>query len=213
MPTYDTYPDSSLIQSLLGSVGIEVPEEFDFVPFADAAVSEWERTTGFKPFLAGESGTFLYDPPGPNCVGEARGGARRLFLDRGFISIESITTSGVLRVEGEDYRLRPYNHSADGDPITEIDFVSVQWGRPQCIEVVGVPGYATTIPADAWTAILQLGASYVAKQLAEGVASVGETEIRTEIDTVTWDSSLVAQSGATWAALARRTMLRYIRFS
>lgn len=217
MSDYALYPVAADVEALLTKSGITVPTGFDTASYALAAIDELEQTTRWRPFLAGASSDFSFDPPGPNLVGEMRGGGRRLLLDRGFTSITAVHTgvtpsspTGNLLVLGTDYRLRPYNAAHDSEPYTEIEFTAYQYGPPSSVKVTGTPGFTATLRAEVWAAVRDLAASRCANALRE--AAFGDNVDEEEMDIHERKSiELLQKWGDTWRGNAIRTIMRYVR--
>lgn len=68
------------------------------------------------------------------------------------------TTAGSSLIAGTSYWLRPQNAPQFYRPYKYIEFQYPQWGNPQSILVTGRFGFSTTVPEDAWQAILYMAA-------------------------------------------------------
>lgn len=215
---YSSYPVGDDVKSLMEASGIEVSSSFNFDIYAEEAAEAWERETRYRPFLAGDSTSYYYDPPGPNAHSQVRGGSRLLFLERGFTSItevkNAITASdpaGTTLTEGEDYRLLPYNAEADGVPYTSIEFIATQYGLPASIKVTGIPGYCTELSASVWNAVCKLAAASVARAFKEGLAQ-GLIEYKEDDVTERGSIELVQKAGDSWHAEAMRVARQFMRY-
>lgn len=219
--TYTAYPQATDVSAFVDAAGVSIPTGFGVTQFeqvASAAVNEWERLTGYRPFLATTAtASFYYDPPGPNDRGESRGGARRLILDRGFTTVSEVRngitttdTAGTVLTAGTDYRLWPKNAPQDSQPYTCIDFVGVQYGEPDSIKVTGTAGYATAINAEVYQAVLEIAAGDIMSAVMQGISTdpaewkEGDVSERNSVE-------LVQKLGEQWRNKGRSTALRYRR--
>lgn len=217
MLTYPDPPTLEDVESLLTGVGMTVPTGFDAEAWVQAALDEFCDRTGYPALWPAASADYRYDPPGPERNGDRRGGGRRLFFDRGFVSVSGVHAgvvgvgAGSALVAETDYWLMPFNAAVDGKPYTSIEFARDQWGVPKSIKVTGISGYATMIKADAWNAIRQLALALYAEGLREGRG--GKAVEWTDGDGVHERKSieLIQQWGATWRTQAEKTMARYER--
>ena len=69
------------------------------------------------------------------------------------MSLTSLTVTGDARTVNSDFWLLPENAAANEEPYESIEFYVPAWGLPRSIVVVGVWGWATTIPDDVWVAV------------------------------------------------------------
>lgn len=147
-----------------------------------AAVAEWERETGWVPFLTGAAQTRTYDPPGPSPGGaqgpvgllygvNAMGGSRKLFLNAGVRTVTTLkvgvtaTSTGTALTQNSDFWLRPQNATNYDRPFTYVEFGRAQYGPPASITVLAPFGFGTIIPDDAWFAILKKSAKHLIPSL------------------------------------------------
>lgn len=213
--SYAAYPVKDDVEALVSGAGITIPATFNVEYQLYGAIEELEQTTGYRPFLAGASDTYRFDPPGPNDRGMRRGGSRLLLLDQAFVTVTEVRTgvtpddAGTVLVENEDYYLRPENYDKHLEPITQILFASIQYGLPRSIKVTGTPGYAEEIRADVWNAVRDLAAGRVAHALRQGIAAgqpidwtSGDVSERRSIE-------LLQKLGDAWYSGARRVIARY----
>lgn len=146
----------------------------------DTGKGNWEEETGFIPFLASGAHVARYfDPPGPpaSARNAIRGGGRVLHLQGGFAALTHIKVNGVAYTAGTDCYLRPNNAALKLKPYTSIEFITDIWGMPQCIEISAQWGWWTTIPANAWEAVMQEAKYLLAPTLLQK-ASVGASRIK-----------------------------------
>ena len=216
--THAAYPTGAEVKTFVSGTGVTVPTAFTFDEHAFAAIKEWERLTRYRPFLAATAAaTYKYDPPGPNRTTEYRGGARKLFLDRGFVSISEVRSAvtvadpaGTLLVVDEDYRLWPPNANVDLEPFTVIDFIGARTGVPHSVTVKGIAGYSILLTADVYQAVLELAAGNAMAALQVGIA--GDTIDWTEGDVRERSSvELIQKWGEHWRKSAHATAASYRR--
>ena len=215
--TYDAYPTPAELAVFISNWNITTPTNFDVEVYAFGAINEWERLTDYKPFLAGSSASYRYDPPGPNRTTENRGGARRLFLDRGFTTVTEVVAgitaddpTGTVLVVDVDYRLWPVNAATDLQPYTAIDFIHVRHGQPNSIKVTGPPGYSVLLEAAVFRAILEIGAGEAMTGLQVALSSdaiewaEGDVRERSSVE-------LVQKMGTQWRTHGRAVAMQYRR--
>lgn len=131
----------------------------------DAAISAFERDTGYRPFKAETADSTRYFSV------QDVGHRGLLDLRAGYVSVTSVTV-GVSATEvgsaltvNVDYWAEPV--SGDG-PINFIRFLSEPAGYPRSIVVAGKRGYAASIPAEAWQAVLNRAAIESLSQVEAG---------------------------------------------
>ena len=203
----NAYPVDSDITALINGSGITLPSGYSTSGYAAAAIDEWEKLTGFIPFLNTEgSSAQTFDPPGvrPNAksYGSLYGGERVMALKGGLVSVASVVSSGQTMVLGTDYRLRPGNAAAKGKPFTWIEFAYPIWGLPDSVVVTGVFGYCSgSIPQTAWDAIVRIGAAMVARDVLQGIYA-SPTDIKEGDEAVQQDS--FRDLGQAWEAYSAR---------
>jgi len=306
------YPSSAELGAFLYSSGlITAPasaqqSQMFFDEAINAAVTEWERETGWVPFLSSGSTTRYYDPPGPETgpvgiyVGLNNiGGGRKLFLNAGLRSnptvyvgrITSLLTvggtvsgtvtagvftgtftsdlgagtftgtgsctitgtgsatltftitgtgnsahtitgttdgnptgtctgtasvagstisNGTLLHQNVEYFLRPQNAASYDRPWTYLDFTYYQYGNPGSISVTGVFGFGSTVPDDAWYAILKKAVMHLVPSL-EIVITGGQSQIKLGNDIFTFNPQLYQRQTAMWQQQVEVVCGRYKR--
>lgn len=101
-----------------------------------AAVRQFEKDTGYSPFLADGAKSVRHDPPKDG----------RLTLACGFVSVTAValdyssTSDGSVLVEDTDYSLLPLNYADRGMCVDQIDFFYARGGMPRSVLVTGEPG-------------------------------------------------------------------------
>ena len=213
------YPTADDLEAYLLTLGIYPSDPpraelaaLDLPGKAAAAVAEWETRTGYKPFLAnGSDTTRIYDPPGHG---------RYLELGTGLLSVSALFTGvtaetpGTERVEGTDFWLEAVEAAYEGGPYEVITFPG-GWGGPRrSIAITGRWGYASTVPDDAWQAILMRGAALCAPQLSL-VLGGGAESVRVLSSEVRYPSAAqggpLASQAAGWQSLFDAAVRRYRR--
>lgn len=183
------------------------------------AVTMWESGTGYDPFLAATQ-TRVFDPPGPTIRGtrygyRARGGERRVSFDNGLWTLTSITTgvdavsTGTVRTLGTDFFLLPVNAPQRGEPYTSAEFVLPIWGNLQSVHIVGSWGFTSTVPDDAWNAILGMAAYTVLPQLVHSLTG-GVAEYREEDEYKKFTVNPFKAQGDAWKMAFDKAVLSYL---
>src|SRR5262245_848463 len=147
------YPTGADIAEYLAEFGITVTNTAMLDTLAAAGVLRFEREAGRR-MLAGADQARTYDPPATPL----------LDLGADLIGITSIAyqpqgSSSQAYSSPADYRLLPQNAPQLGRPWEMVDFVRVWWcpqpsSQRGALTVTGKWGYGTTIPEDAWLAML-----------------------------------------------------------
>lgn len=138
------YPTVAEISSALAEQGVTVPGTLAAI--VAAVIADWERKTGYKPFLgASAATTWLFDAPYLS---------RDFTLDfeGGFWAITSISNNDVA-VDADDYDLLPLNAANDGRGWDRVRFASHPGFGRGTISVVGKRGYAEELPDDVYQAL------------------------------------------------------------
>ncbi len=156
------YPTEEELGTFLVAAGLAstAPDTGVLGPYIQQAVDQFERSTGWVPFLEEASAhDYYFDAP--------EWGAS-LDLLSGFTTITAVVTgyspesSGNTLTLNEDYYLVAYNAALDGSPFTKIDFRSTPPSGMRSIVVTGKKGFASSIPADVYQAVLQRAAGNAA---------------------------------------------------
>lgn len=146
----------------------------------DAAVAEWERLTGWQPFLGATAddepvlATRAFDPPEWGTV---------LPLRTGLLSIESVTVGVSPESSGTELAATGYEGlPVLGSPFTEIRFRSAWGGGPGSVRIEGWWGYCSAVPADAYDAVLNRAAALAVEAEIPGVSSGGFAQGSLRVD-------------------------------
>lgn len=177
---------------------------------ADSAKEEWERDSGFMPWIGQADLTRYFDPP----VGYI------LDLNGGLASLTTLTIAGQGLTEGQDYYLEPVN-AFPLAPWTYIRFAYNVYGEAQSIEVTGKWGYrvagSNAVPQDVYDAVLRRAASKALAVLSgsSGVATSPLTSVRQDDVAYTWaatsDTQVAVGGPAQWEREWYDTLARYKR--
>lgn len=216
MPT--SYPSAADVEALLKSSSYW-PTDATKAEFArlqaaigaSAAADEWERVTGWAPFLVDKSVATtreFWDGP------DSRG-----FLDfeGGALEVESVSVNGNALVAGGygGYRLEPENAASRHKPITGLH-LGYRAGfynlHAQPIVVKALWGWGRTLPADVWQAIQQKAALIALTQIEnlQNIASISEDGFTKAFDVV----GVVTQKDLVtlvWGKSFNTTAERYVR--
>ena len=179
-PDYTRYPNLVDVAAMLAAAGLQTSAASltlaDLVPlsmYSDTAVRDWERRTGYIPFLPNSVDVTRYYTPqgaeyrtGSTMLPALQGGSNYLDLKAGLVSVTSVSVGynvvnpggATALVQNQDYFLFPENADVEGKPWTMIKWSFPVRGAERSIQIVGKWGYAPgntpTVPADAWHAIL-----------------------------------------------------------
>ncbi len=161
-----TWPGVGDLQALLVGAGIltdppsAAAQLLPWDTFLAAAIARWEAATGYKPFLAGAAAVRRFSPSGAKVV---RVG--------GLAELVSITIGGTLYTEGVNVFLMPEGAAEEGKPYQWLEFAYPLYGSPRSIVVNGKWGHSTTIPDDAFLAVLSKAAEFALPDLQRGITS------------------------------------------
>lgn len=161
---FTTYPDGTDLRKFLEAHGLTVSTalqgELDLA--AQAAYLDFEREAGRLMLYAGTVSARTFDPPTQSYV---------LYFDDADLcanptSVVYAPTGGTSTtlVLGTDYTLLEPNALARGVPITAMRFLGRRWWSPlpqstlQSLSITGQWGYAASLDASVWRAMLARGA-------------------------------------------------------
>ena len=184
----NTWPIAADLQVFLQGSGFTInmdeAAQFGLQRAMDSAVEQFEKDTGWLPFL-GAPTTLLFDPPGPDKCGISAyfgintvGGSRRLSLGLGLLMLTSLSVwitptdpVGEILTLGQHFWLKPDNFAFYNKPATSIEFAIPQYGPPQSIQVIGTFGRMLTPTAAVTQAVLTAAAIICAPKFSVGVSS------------------------------------------
>jgi hypothetical protein len=190
--SFVSYPSAADIEALLKSSSYWPfdANKQDFARLqadigARAAADEWERLTGWSPFVANSN----VATPREFWETDSRG---RVDFQGGAISIESVSVGGVVISAGgpTGYRVKPENAVSRKTAITHIDlggrygYSSAYSANP--IVVTALWGRVRAIPGDVWQAIQQKAALIALTQIEnlQSISSISEDGFTKAYDVV-----------------------------
>jgi hypothetical protein len=219
MPGRANYPTGQDILAYLEAASLVVStalsEQLDTA--AEAGRLDFEQRTDRLPFLAGGTDvTRRFDPP--------RG--QRLWLKPDLAVLTSITyqpggASAETLTLDQDFSLLPFNAVTDEQPFEAVDFTPWRgfgaWASsyPQyrgSLRITGRWGYQTTLPENAWLAILAAGSLSLLPQLSFGLTS-GLVEWHEKDRGERYGADPLSSLAAGWQASLNRTVAFYRRVS
>lgn len=236
-PNYPTTGDVATFLmgfNVLKSITLSTAQQTIIQNYLAARIQNWERTSGYMPFLCAQDSqgnpvqtTRIFNPPGnlnsPTPTGGyywfsagAVGRSNRLYVECGFTAISQIMVNVTFNYAGDsltylqDYLLLPNNSIVEGKPYNEVQFLwNMIGGIDQSITITGNFGYGTTVPADAWQAIIQGTAADLMGQIA--LLQLGDAiEIEEKDEKVTLRTgkgvSAYSELADTWNRSFMRTM-------
>jgi hypothetical protein len=193
MPDRPDYPHAAALISYASSMGLLLASQPMAAQWAgeaaDSASAEWERRSGYVPFLGATQDRF-FDPP-QDC--------RLVPLGAGLLSLTSLNagvgpdgTGGTALALGLNFRLSPSNAPASGQPYEMIEFLSAGYGgtamwpyggawggfgpaagfglgangRAGSLRVSGTWGRQSSLSDDVYRAVLALGLLTALPELA-----------------------------------------------
>lgn len=155
------WPTTTDVETRFDESGLTAPSSNTMNAAINATVTAWERITGFSPFLGdGVDETRYYVPRGGKVIDFGGGltDAPTSLTVNGNYTDAGVFENGTALVVNRDYTLLPTNALSKGKPYTHA---RVTRSYPLCyfewasIKVVAPFGYAETVPADAWEAVMR----------------------------------------------------------
>ena len=144
------------LATYLAALGVARPAGVTLTDVIAAVVSEWERRTGWSPFVAESTASVA--------TFAATDGNGILRLPSGYTSITSITVDGLAMTSGLDYAVWPETQT----PISRVQFRGCVQTAPPSIVVTGKRGWGATIPDDVWQAV-RARAAYAVNAMASEI--------------------------------------------
>jgi hypothetical protein len=200
MPAKTQYPNGEDLETFLTAAGFSSTRlaTLDLESGAAAGVATFEQATGRRMLAISETREFDL-PEHPRAI---------LDLRADLASLTTVAVSGTGQTLGTDVRLLPVNAADRGRPYRMLQFArrfypvatypQPSWGA---VAVTGLWGYGTTIPEDAWLAMLALGALQLHPLLAQ--AELGGLESWTEGDvTERYGSDPLGSLRVNWTTIA-----------
>lgn len=194
-------PTTADVEAFLeaGGITLSAAAQAQLSPCLESALDEWERRTGWVPFIAATQ-TRKYDTDGSSS----------LVLDNAIVSDYTVTLDTTQLVEGTHYELRPYNHSRK----REIYFYSAPSAGIRRVEVQAKFGYSADWPDDAKQAVIVRAAALMienqqaSKAFASGgaVSEVAVADVKVVYGDYGSESAIYG-----WMNLFDQTVMRYRR--
>ncbi len=159
------YPTGSDLSTYLIATGQITAAPASLLYYNDvmsAVALDWEKDTGWVPFLAGASASRTFDG----------GEGYRLFLPVGIISLSALTIDGSAYTVDTDFYLA---HQFKGGPYMAVDFPFYVGGDRRAIVITGVFGYQTTLDKAVERALLMRGG----REIIDSQFSTGELKKET----------------------------------
>lgn len=187
------WPTLADIEARLSDMGLTPPADATTNALIAAAVAAWDDATGYEPFLGTGDDETRY-LTGEGSLIDFGGGITAVptsLTINGYYNDAGTYTGGTALVVNRDYQLLPLNALAKGKPYTYAKLKrSYVWGIAQTfphgsgeggVKIVASFGYAETVPADAWEAVMD----YILNGLLiqSGVAISGGLSEWAEADT------------------------------
>lgn len=190
------YPDHAALalylQNECNSQGFNInPTTQDLDTKLQAAIEQFENETGWKPFLQDQANVVrTFDPPGARGAATSSdqilGGGRALVFGAGLMALTSVVTgittttpNGTAQILNQDFRLLPSNASVEGRPWILVQFMQIQYGPVQSVQVTGQWGRVANCPYSVRNAILRQAARLF---LEDYVVSEGPVQVITGAD-------------------------------
>lgn len=186
MAVGDAYPTRADIQSRIDAFGLTLTaaqsDELDAL--VETAVRDFEQRVGRKMLAPATTEQRRYDPPV-----NTRGLLLIDDLARGATAVVTYQPEGAASeslVQGTDYFLEPVTDWAGG-PYTALR-TTRRWSSPLqlalygSVKITGRWGYATSIPADAWSAMVLSAVASVIRFASGAVSSVAAGVKRKKIE-------------------------------
>ena len=155
-----SYPSAKNLKDFLLVSELKIKDESILENALAGAISYWEKSTGWRPFLASKHTSVQKYAFPRNCGWSSRGGVRILELDNGLVELKKITISGSKKdlTETADFSLMPFNATANNRPYEWIEFHSGLCSPGEFLEIEGKWGYQKQVPSEVWNAIIKLAA-------------------------------------------------------
>jgi len=212
--SHPAYPLDSDVAAFVANSGVQMPTGYVYAGYAASAALEWERMTGWVPFLQDASATArTFDPPGNIQQNRSSyayyGGARVLNLGAALMdasALVSITGPNNPFVINQDFRLAPVNAPSNKRPYSRIEFTYPQWGTFSTFVITAKWGFTNNLPEDVWQAIIRIGAGMAMDDMVQA--------IDTSFKSVKQGDETFSQNddpniGMAWKAYAQRIASNY----
>lgn len=194
------YPASVDVAAALVAQGLTVPSNLDAI--RTAVIADWERRTGYKPFLGDTVDTVrTYDPPYTHRDFE-------LYLGCGFHSITSIVINSVAKTVGVDYDLLPLDAANEGRGWNRVRFRFHPGYVKMSVVVTGHAGYAATLPDDVYQVLFD---EMQARGLTAGQSGAGTVKrVKQGMREVEYDITAHQSKLALWHDAFEDAIIDYV---
>ena len=181
--SFVAYPTPATVETLIRSAGYwptdptkEALAQIQTQIGLEAARDEFERLTGWNPFVAG--------PVATERRFEATDHSGYLDFQGAAVEVTSVAVAGVVQSPGQ-FSLQPINALSRGEPILGLQ-MGTRGAATGSIAVVARWGRVAEIPGDVYQAILQKAALVVLTQVEnlQSIASISEDGFSKAYDTV-----------------------------
>lgn len=146
------------VQARLSEMGLTAPSDDTIEAQIAAAVGAWEKMTNYEPFLGSGNDETRY-LTADTCLIDFGGGITAVptsLTINGTYDDNGDYQNGTALVRNRDYILMPQNALAKGLPFTYCKLVRYRvLGREGAVKIVASFGYAETVPALAWEAVMR----------------------------------------------------------
>lgn len=198
------WPTEAEVGAIMVSSGLAsvAPDDDDITPYLNAAIAEWERQTGFRPWLQeDDAASYYYDGPGSTGI---------LDLRAGFCTVTAIATgitydddTGTALTANRDYILEPLGAREADRPFTQVRFLVSWTNRPRSIKVTGIKGFDDEIADGVWLAVAREAARLAVEDLTESGGDVDRVKQgQVEIEYSSESGSMLAKWGKSFQMLA-----------
>lgn len=173
VPPLRGWPGKNELLALLESCGVVDTTSAQFGQLnlqakIEAAIDTFEEQTQWTPFLAdGNPTTRTYDFPA--------GGY--LNLDGGLVTLTSVASGGQVLTAGLHYIVKPDNAPQRKKPYTSMALrgglsvpLGTSYGYRRTVDVTGVWGFAASLPASVFDAVLGYAAALCVPQIALNIS-------------------------------------------
>jgi len=223
MADYTKYPTGADLEVLLKSVNawpddslttqVALAREQAQIA-ADGAAFEFERSTGWLPFLAKETATARpFDGTDESGVLDLKAG-----LLASPAPIAQLTVGNKVYQEDISYWLQPATAPDQGLPYTRLQFIhsifgGLTWSLPNRMTITGRWGYCDSLPPDVWVAIQKKGAVELLASMEnlQDIASISQDGFSKSYDI----TGVITQSKLleVWGVNFKQYVTRYTRIT
>lgn len=168
-----SWPTVEDVRPLMDMTALVVPDSV-LLASLQAGVTIFERGTGYKPYIAEGSTSDQYASPNDCLGGLLRLPVACYTVTAVRVGLNSTDTTGTLLTENEGYWLEPLG----SDHVNYIRLNALPSGGWRSIKITGRKGRATTVPDDAWTAIVNYAIARGQSLVTGGAAEISQGPVR-----------------------------------